>query len=312
MFETVDFTKIFPLGIPQSALLALDTLEMGKSNADFARLLAKSPHIQARLSEYGWDNKHARMDEGFLRGFLDMPMDLVRKDLTKEEIFLVYHHMHLYGHLTKEMENTPEFALAMKLYHSDWRWALGSGLDGFTWGHHQSYTRAFRNLAFPDFEIGFDITLPSRENGPGKCTNTWLDGAMAIILSQKGKHVLTISVSPTRRGLLINQIQLKEKKGNRWLYKLSCPLFEWVVQCLHIAFAPEGVNLYLIEGKSAADYVRQSYPKEKQDSWDKEEYVMGLYNQKFAQFERKKTWRTNNCIFAKIEAISASFTESVA
>ena len=85
----------------------------------------------------------------------------------------------------------------------------------------------------------------------------YLDGKLGLAVVRNGEHLLTIGVSPSARGLLVAQVQLRRPRGNRWLYELGTPLVDYVLERLRAAFGQ--TPLWLVTGRSAAEAVRRSY-----------------------------------------------------
>jgi hypothetical protein len=84
----------------------------------------------------------------------------------------------------------------------------------------------------------------------------YLDGKFGYQVVYKGQHVLTIGFSPSIHGLMVGQVQLREPKGNRWLYKLSKPLLPYTLDRLAATFS---CPLWLVTGDSAVKQNHSSY-----------------------------------------------------
>ena len=89
-------------------------------------------------------------------------------------------------------------------------------------------------------------------------------------------------------GLLVNQIQLLKKKGNRWLYKLPKPYFELVLERLLIACQGEGIDMYLVKGESLRDQIKSLY-KELPFNEETGEHIRRLYNQPLVSLSRSRS-----------------------
>lgn len=70
---------------------------------------------------------------------------------------------------------------------------------------------------------------------------------------------MTIGFAPSAHGILVAQVQLRQKRGNRFLYKLPMPYFDFALDLLRRAFPDE--PLYLVTGTSTVAAVRASYGK---------------------------------------------------
>jgi len=80
----------------------------------------------------------------------------------------------------------------------------------------------------------------------------YLDGVFGYLIHLNGKHVLTIGFSLADGKILLSQIQLRNIKGNRWLYKLPTNLLNYVVDRLYTHFSKFNLDIYLVSGESLA------------------------------------------------------------
>jgi len=87
--------------------------------------------------------------------------------------------------------------------------------------------------------------------------------------------------------VLVQQIQLKAKKGNRWLYKLPAGLFDHVLGRFAATFP--GRDLWLTEGASLARRIWCNYDKATRDTQfpaSEQERVSRWYDQPLMGYER--------------------------
>lgn len=139
---------------------------------------------------------------------------------------------------------------------SMWRW-------GYTQRGYNSVVRFYNAVQRFEFGEGFEVRLdhPRGSNPTGwglYHRDTYLDGAFAFCIYYKGQHVLTIGFSVTKWGIIINQVQLKKRKGNRFLYKLPQPLLLYVMARMEACFG-NSFQLWLVDGASAVAAVKASY-----------------------------------------------------
>lgn len=98
------------------------------------------------------------------------------------------------------------------------------------------------------------------------------------------KHVLTVGFSPGGVGTYVAQVQLRKKRGNRFLYKLGRHYLDACLDALYEAFGDE---LWLVRGGSAAEAVRRSYGKvECRMTPDDEARIRALYDMPLERFVR--------------------------
>jgi len=222
--------------------------------------------------------------------------------LSFAEIARLAHECRYSGTLSSEVYRHPYHMYVHKLALSAWHWYTPYGEPGsrFPWQKVVDFHKVFMGfeLGLPGFEIHIDHShyfcnmrgwgeYTGRTVDPvtGAVSGTWIDGELAFVVSYGGKHVMTIGVSTTYAGLLVNQVQLKQKKGNRWLYKLPEPYFEYVLKRLLKVCQEHGVALYLVTGDSLAKRIKELY-KERVFSREAGQHIVQTYNQPFAQLQR--------------------------
>lgn len=102
----------------------------------------------------------------------------------------------------------------------------------------------------------------------------YLDAKLAFVICKDDRHVLTIGFNPSSRGLLVAQVQLRQKRGNRWLYKLPAPVLEYALGRLRAAF---NLPVWLVTGESAAEAIRRAYEEGKGPSDEALNRVRSFY-----------------------------------
>lgn len=220
------------------------------------------------------------------------------------EIARFAHELHYDGDLVRSLHKSPLFKFIDKIALSAEHW----GKKQLTWHELVKFHRLLMNfdIGLPGFEVRYDYTMiyhhprgwaeftGERQSGPeDPKTKPWLDGEIGLIISFAGEHVMTIGVSPSAKGLLVNQLQLLKKKGNRWLYKLPKPYFEFMLERLLVACEAEGIDLHLVNGESLRKQIKSLYEKL---PFDKQtgERIRRLYNQRFASLSRSRSIESVN------------------
>ena len=148
----------------------------------------------------------------------------------------------------------PKYRIVHKIQSSMWRW----GHKKVKWNelvHVYNSIRSF-SLDREGFSVRLDYTTSVNECGRSEYSRTYLDGVFAYLVYYKGKHVMTLGFSVAAgKKLLIQQIQLKQPQGNRWLFKLPPNYTEYVIDCFAKAFP--NYKLYIVEGASlVAKYLK--------------------------------------------------------
>jgi len=168
--------------------------------------------------------------------------------------------------VTKVFERRPAYEVVRKIQNSMWRWGTSNG----TWNEVVDVWNGIRHFTLglgSDFEVRLDYTTGYNEFGHSKYSRTFIDGVFAFLVYYKRKHVMTIGFSVTEgRRILIQQVQLKQQTGNRWLYKFSGNRIEFVID-LFAKYFPD-FALCVIDGRSLtkktiADYKRGLHQVEK-------------------------------------------------
>lgn len=166
----------------------------------------------------------------------------------------------------KEMERLVLPAILEKLKLSAWH--NGYGKLGWNWAAEAYEAMRRFTLADPDFTYHFDASVGSNNRGYSRYTRTFLDGEVAILIFYRGKHALTLSFDirrnqrrPAQRPqIFLRQIQLKEPKGNRFLYRLKPGYVEAVTAAFVRAFG--AFDVHLIHGDAAVQAIVDSLQAE--------------------------------------------------
>lgn len=107
-------------------------------------------------------------------------------------------------------------------------------------------TAAF-DLGLEGFEVRLDHTSPYKRCGPAFHEHIHLDGILAFHVYHKEKRVMTIGFSFAEdRSILIQQIQLASRTGNRWLYRFPKNRIEFILERFAAAYPTH--NIHLING----------------------------------------------------------------
>jgi hypothetical protein len=128
-----------------------------------------------------------------------------------------------------------EFALVSKIQNCMWRWGSGSGV----WNEVVDAYSGIRSFSIPasGFEVRLDFTTYHNERGYSRESGVFLDGVFGFLVYYEGEHVMTLGFSIMHgRRVLVQQVQLTRRKGNRFLFKLPSNRVEFFLQCFAAAF----------------------------------------------------------------------------
>lgn len=192
-------------------------------------------------------------------------------------------------HFCDRDQESPYDHVLWKIRHSIYMWGMSDKYNTFV-----SFYEGLQRLSFgAGFEVRLDHTDSINERGTAVYTRNappkpiWLDGEFGLLVYYKGKHVLTVGFSATGAGVLLHQVQLREKKGNRFLYKLPCSYLEHTINCFHAAF--HDLPILLIDGQEAVERVRRVYGSRASTDFDPTDAparIQALYDQPLNGYKR--------------------------
>lgn len=165
--------------------------------------------------------------------------------------------------------------------------------------NYSSIAHAFNSLRDlnlePPFYHRYDVVrYPPSHYGPGIFSQKYIDGVIGILVYRGEQHVLTIGLSFTDEGILLNQIQLAQKKGNRWLFSLenqeNITYLEYFVKKIVNHFAKHHQIIWLIKGTSAFRAIRNQYPlaRDRKELETQKERLQAFYSQPFKTLKRER------------------------
>lgn len=219
-------------------------IERVESKLEFCR-----DYIESEFDAFSFQNDYHRLPLGALRNF---SFDELCK-LNYSSIFMMN------KTVRRLFETQPNYEVTWKIKNSMWRWGSGKG----TWNEVVDVwngLRQFRLGLGPDFHIRLDYTTGPNQFGRSKYSRTFIDGVFAFLVYYKRKHVMTIGFSIVEgRRVLIQQVQLKQQSGNRWLYKFPQNRMEFVIDCFVTHFP--GFTFCVIDGESLAEKTIADYER---------------------------------------------------
>jgi hypothetical protein len=208
----------------------------------------------------------------------------------------------------KAFEDEPEYAIVHKIQNSMWRWGCGSGV----WNEVVDAYNAIRSFTIPveGFEVRLDFTTYYNERGRSRESRTYLDGVFGFLVYYKGEHVMTLGFSiMAGRRVLVQQVQLTKRKGNRFLFRLPENRVEFFLQCfakafpLHTLCIADGgdiASINIASYKNSLDKVldyMKSYPDE--DRVEEKEYLETSVSHLTADLPRLTAIYANTGSFAR-------------
>lgn len=155
-----------------------------------------------------------------------------------------------------KFEANPIIRLTRKIESSIWRW----GCHKAGWNEIVDAYEGIRrfDLGIKDISVTLDHTNSFNHRGPGIHSEVFFDGAMAFLVHYKGKHVMTIGFSIAgKRRVLLQQIQLRNQTGNRWLFRMPANRVEMIIDRFRSAFPKH--QLYIGDGTDIVNLNLSNY-----------------------------------------------------
>lgn len=243
--------------------VALSTYEPGalrKVPAHLGRKPLKSFDLAERLGERVSDwvrDRYGEAGADLADIAHSIPME-VYKLLTVDELCKVRFasRFMMDGSVEDAFKEDPRLSIFRKIVSSMWRWGVGRG----DWNEIVDVYEGIRkfDLGHPDLEARLDHSTSFNECGYAEHSRTFLDGVFGFLVHHKGRHVMTLGFSVmSGRRLLLQQVQLKDRKGNRWLFKLPRNYLEHVVDRFQASFPRH--TLFLVDGRQITSKSLNSY-----------------------------------------------------
>ncbi len=146
-----------------------------------------------------------------------------------------------------EFRTNPRYVIVNKIKNSMWRWGYTRG----TWNEIVDSYKGIRDFNLgPDFDVALDYTTGHNEQGYSEHSRTFLDGVFAFLVYYRGEHVMTVGFSLSGgRKLLIQQVQLVKRRGNRFLFRMPNRM-EFIIGQFKAVFPSH--NIYVVDGGDIA------------------------------------------------------------
>lgn len=211
-----------------------------------------------RVAEWIREERGLKPGEDLLKAASSIPMKVMSLLSTEDMCKLRFGAHTTLCHSVEEAfkKGHPTLHLFDKIRSSFWRWGSSRGL----WNE---VAEAFDGIASfdlgnPAFELTLDYSTGCNERGWSEHSRTFLDGVFGYLVHFKGEHVMTIGFSlMAGRRVLVQQVQAKNRTGNRWLFKLPRDLLSHVVDRFQAAFP--GHQVLVVDGSDLIGETITSY-----------------------------------------------------
>jgi len=232
--------------------------------------------------QYGYDDQPGDCFSwnGDWHNWRSLPHELLAQVFSFEELLRLWHDSVIMSKLSDWVDEQHPFL--RKIAYAHWHYGFTSN-----WNLLVDHLNALKSLRcdLPDFEVRITHTRTINTAAWSEhIRDLYLDASFGLLLYYKGEHVLTVGFAPSRHGVLVAQVQLRQKKGNRFLYKLPRHYLDIALGILRDAF---GDCLWLVTGESTVAAIRRVYGKEPcKLTADDETRISALYSRPLAEFER--------------------------
>lgn len=206
-------------------------------------------YIESRFDVFSFEKDYYKLPLGVLRNFSFDELCKLKysTSIAMDET------------VSKLFDKQPNYEVVRKIMSSMWRWGAGRG----TWNEVVDVWYSIRQFTLgldSDFQIRLDYTTGYNPFGYSKFSRIYTDGVFAFLVYYKRKHVMTIGFSVIEgRRILIQQVQLKQQSGNRWLYKFPKNRMEFAIS-LFVKYFPD-FTLCVIDGESLAKKIISDYER---------------------------------------------------
>lgn len=217
-----------------------------------------------------------------------VPIEVMQQAFTTEELLRLWCGSVIMSGVSEWVDEAHPFLRKIAYAH----WHYSSGRD---WNLLVEHLAAFRRLRvdIPGFELRLSWTRTINtaawaEHLRDVCP-LYLDASFGLLLCFQGKHVLTVGFAPCDYGIMVAQVQLREKKGNRFLYQLPGHYLDFTLGLLASAFRDP---LWLVTGASATEAIRRSYGAQASSMTPEDEArIIEFYDRPLAKFARTEEAR---------------------
>lgn len=229
-------------------------------------------------------------------GWGRMPVAKLLQVFTPEELVRLHYGTPFMSEVSRWLEKDPARRIAWKAGNSLWRWSYVRDFNLMG-----AFYNALKGFSFGEgFEVRLDSTVGSNMRGyPVFHRRVYLDGIFGFIVYRRGEPVLVIGFSMTPRGVIIQQVQLLKKRGNRWLYKLPEHHFSYSVRRMLECFGDLGVHL--IDGRDLTRAIRASYANGGGPGLETLKRVRSLYERPLSGIIRGEAFQANGLAYYRLE-----------
>lgn len=245
---------------------------------------AKIRRVAFDVIEEHWGRGHDEPDAfRWSESWHHLDYDDLWRAFSAQELYRLWVGSFLESRLSRHVEEHEP--LLWKVSNSLWQYGSVRDINTLS-AHVEGLKRLHVNLPGFDLRITHSRSINTHGTAEHVEPYLYLDASFGVLLYYRGEHVLTCGFALSKEGVLVAQVQLRQKKGNRWLYKLPAHYVDFMLDVIGDAFGRDRV--WLVDGKSAVEAVHKSYAKAEDCKLDAvgDARVAALYDRSLTSFVR--------------------------
>jgi hypothetical protein len=231
-----------------------------------------SGEVEVKVHDFDWDRSHR-----------SLPIQVFLEAFTFDEVLRLHSDEFVQSSISEWFQK--EHPLLWKVENCMWQFGIGRDSSTLAWA-----VNGLKKLStdLSDFSVTLTHTMFHHRWGPSEHEfELWIDAPLAIRVHYKGEHVLTCAFAIRKRGeVLVSQVQLRKKTGNRFLFKLKEHVLDFALGILARAFGADA--LWLTDGPSAIQAIRKAYGSTPCKMTPEDEVrIAALYDRPLAHYDRE-------------------------
>jgi hypothetical protein len=207
------------------------------------------PDTRFRAAHPDYAERHLWLDAAWDHYWGRVPVELLEQTFTAEERYRFWYGSQIESVLHRHIVEHDE--LLAKVDAGLWAYSKIRDYNAFA-----ACFEGLRKLALPGFDLRLVWTPDFRPRGWARQNeNVYLDADLGLFVYHRGRHVMTVGFGLGEH-VFVTQVQLCDRRRNRWLYELGEHHLDLVLEMFFAAF---GDRLALVDGHAAVAAVRASY-----------------------------------------------------
>lgn len=270
--------------------------------ADYSRLKQKSRYfpVDPYFSEFSFDELAKYVFNDFVESEVSKAFERSHEggDVVPPEpaefVYKLRSSLHHYGSYPKSWNSL------VNAYYAIPQFNFGLGFE-VRFDHTRYYNEWGRGQHVQDQMAPAYKTMTLKEYAIYAADNTvYLDGIFAYYIYFNGKPALTVGFSIGTDEVLITQVQLRQKKGNRWLYQLPTDILNYAVEAMYGHFSNWGFGVRLVDGPSLAAKITKQHGEDDPVPQETQDRIARFYSQPLINLSRGDIYERRGLKFYKL------------